>query len=169
MTTFKVGDKVRRTGPSNDRIITGGEYTVIKVGNDGYEIRVEGNVFWFMSKYFELIVAPSEEKIKVGDNIRVTYEGKVTDLSSQHGAGVFYVTEGGTPKYAPLENVEKIVTPLPTKVGTVIKVTSWQGQPRDYAFLLLGTGTWVYSSGAEYNKEDMAAFADEWQLVYTPS
>lgn len=171
---FKVGDRVRRVAPvpESDGIREGSEYTVLEVGKAGYEIKVEGSNYWFLSKYFDLIVAPSEEpKIKVGDRVRVTYEGTVDSLSLSPGAYIRTDVDGtGITTYAHAQFIEKIKPSLPTKPGSVIKVTKWGRFKNTNHILTLHTnGKWVHTAGVDYEPRGLLNYATEWEVVYDPS
>ena len=58
MSKFKIGDKVRRTGPTTNFITHGKEHTVTKVSHNGSITLTPSSAATFNPELFELVVSP---------------------------------------------------------------------------------------------------------------
>jgi hypothetical protein len=99
MSKFKVGDKVVRTGMSNDGVVTGGIYTISDGdtygGNSGC-IRIDGSKYTYTETYFDLYEEPKaveskvKPKFKVGDKVVAVDKGKPGQWAGEGAIG--YIT-----------------------------------------------------------------------------
>jgi len=72
MSTFKLGDKVRRIyTPFDTRMVVGYEGTVTRVSSDGLWINVDDHKIPYIAKYFELIPEEPEMTASVLKNMKI--------------------------------------------------------------------------------------------------
>lgn len=85
-TTFKPGDRVRRTSSfhaqrEQDSVYRGEEFTVSRIESRNHGVILEGkdSSFSYGPGAFELVAA-ADRKIQVGDKVRVQYDAVVTEV-----------------------------------------------------------------------------------------
>lgn len=105
--------------------------------------------------------------LKRGDKIHIEFDA---ELDVIHDSGVTVVMVGANYFDVPNHSVTKIEEPLPTKIGSVIRVTHWMGGPVDYVAMLSKWNKWRFAVDEQvtYPSEDLAKYATEWELIYTP-
>ncbi len=66
--------------------------------------------------------------------------------------------------------IEKVKPALPTKVGSVIRVTKWGNKGYDNFIAMLTAGGWATSldSFARYSRTTMDNWVLEFEVIYTP-
>ena len=111
---------------------------------------------------------------KIGDRVKVEFEGTVTDVydDGDEGDTVGVETDAGRYHLVNPVLVTKIKPALPTKVGSVIRITEWCDCKESWTALLTETGWRVSvdseSENSDYRPGDMANMTTGFEVIYEP-
>lgn len=175
--TFKPGDRVRRTGESwpSEGMVHGEEYVVVEQ-TAIRAIKVEGRDYTYDPALFEL-VTPAPIEFQVGDRVRAT--SKTTDDTATFT--VIYVEPSGSMEshhnyfsrvewdFELLSRPEPPKPPLPTKLGSVVRIIEFGGYPEDYIGLLTSGGWMLHPDDKPYKSVSVfESFDPVFEVIYEP-
>lgn len=170
--TLKPGDRVRRTHYGFEGTEVGGEYTVSRAEGMAVMLEGKGEEVYF-SDYFELVV-PATPEFQVGDRVRATADAgddfaEFTVTTTWRDGSLSSDLNLFDRDRWDFELLSRPKPPLPTKLGSVIRITEFGGYPENYIGLLTNGGWMLHPDDKPYKSVSVFESSQPvFEVIYEP-